>query len=197
MKTPNATDNSKIIDIGHININSIGMLESQLLLAVIESNKIKIGTRVPAKTYSVSIKNNDEINSYRFTVDKDMMYSGVLNPATFNKKSSNLFQRLLAMADQSGGIDAGCVCLTSGENVELYHLKYGINPRNKFETVKYYDIVDQRSHHVIGSGRFGKVVSILGTIKPRFFNKKDMFFSPGEKSRLYKMQAKKENDTKD
>lgn len=141
---------------------------------------------MPAGTHHAVIQENGVNKNYIFTFDKDVTYGGVLDLTSLETIPPEKLAQLLALADKTGGIEAGYVSLETPAGLELYQLVYGVHPRVKYQSIKYYDVVDHCRNHAIGLGKFGAALSIIGSIKPRFFNASDLFFSDGERERLTK-----------
>lgn len=179
----------------HIVINSenITAKQTDMMLAYATKHISEYGADdgtilIPAGQYSHHFRDI----TYFFTLKHPLRYCGVLNPEAILPSQQEGLKALLARASIENALAPGkyivAVTMDGRQELQLYELESIVSARKKFDDIDYYDVLDVSKKSLLGDGAYGKVYIVPGTIKPRFYNPNDMFFSPGHKTRIAKIQ---------
>lgn len=123
---------------------------------------------------------------YTLTLQNPIVYRGAFDPSVINGANQPILNSLLERASLSGMCKSGYQGIKSSgsKTIEIYDSRYTIIKRKKFSNTYYYDLIGSG---FAGKGNFGSVRPIIGTIKPRFGDASDLYFSPSENKRVVKI----------
>lgn len=142
---------------------------------------------IEAGKYQVQILNKDHtISTYALTLRFPIAYHGSFDPSDISESNAQVISQLLKRANDTGMCKSGLqfVKTPGSRDIDVYDLRYTIVPRKKFANTTYYDLIGSG---VVGEGAFGVVHPIIGTIKPRFGDTENLYFSPSENKRVMKL----------
>jgi serine/threonine protein kinase len=175
-------ENRFVVDLGELDPWQFDGIKAEVLRELIKGSPY-----LARGKHHVSLKiGNTPANKYALTLKAPMTYRGVFDPSEINQANQSYLDTLLMRAYANGVCLAGLQCMRNPESksLELYDLRYTIIPRQKSPQITYYDLIGSG---VVGEGSFGVVRPIVGTIKPRFGNVNDLYFSPSENKRVVKV----------
>lgn len=130
-----------------------------------------------------------------FTLDHDVVFFGELDATVVNNASTPLLQCLLQEAHENMYFAAGNHIIAQRDSsgaITNYHLfiaQHDIAVRKDKYGNMVCDIINNK--HCLGSGGYGGVFPVLGTVKPRIHAPNGLQFEAGNDRRLFKVVENK------
>ena len=183
------------VECGEINAKSIQERQKRDLLdRYISENNCPVGHCIPAGRYIVAgVSANGKPQSNMFTLKMKVIYGGAFDPSSVTLQNQTTLNQFLDKANAKKLIRSGRHYIVTSNNkveaINIYDLKYGMIAREVDDKITYYDVIDEGATGLVGSGFFGSVRRIVGTVKPEYCRKSRMIFSPSQDKRLMKLQS--------